>query len=53
MLEQYRGYEVGRDVLEPSLKLERIRLKARRLEGKPDETVDDVLKKAAEDADKG
>jgi hypothetical protein len=51
--EEYVDYAVGCDALDPGLKLERIRLKARRLEGLPDETVDDVLKKAAEDADKG
>jgi hypothetical protein len=53
MLEQYVGYEVGKDALEPGLKLERIRLKARRLEGLPDETLDDVLEKAADNANEG
>jgi hypothetical protein len=53
MLEQYIGYDIGADALEPGLKLERIRLKARRLEGKPDETIDDVLKEAQDNANKG
>ena len=53
MLEEYVGHEIGCDALEPGLKLERIRLKANRIEGLPDETVDEILKKAVEDADKG
>jgi len=53
MLEQYTGYEVGKDALEPGLKKERVRLKARRLEGLPDETVDDILREAERNDDKG
>jgi len=52
VLEQYCSYKVGQDALEPGLKLERIRLKAAKLEGKPDETIDDVLKEAQDNANK-
>jgi hypothetical protein len=53
MLEEYRAAKVGEDALEPGLKMERIRLKARRLEGLPDETIDDILKEAEENANEG
>lgn len=51
MLEQYSSIEVGGDVLDPGLKRERIRLKARALEGLPDETDGDILREAAGNAD--
>jgi hypothetical protein len=53
MLEQYTSIEAGRDALEPGLKLERIRLKARVLEGLPNETDEDLLNEAAGDEEQG
>lgn len=46
MLEQYANTETGSDVLEPGLKMERIRLKAQALEGREPETDEDILREA-------
>jgi len=54
MLEQYRlPVVVGEDVLERGLVLERIKVKAAMLEGTEFETDEELLRKAAGDADKG
>lgn len=53
MLEQYASLEADGDVLEPGLKQERIRLKARALEGLPEETDEDLLREAADHDDEG
>lgn len=52
MLEQYNlPLTIGKDALDSGLKMERLRIKANRINGLPDESIEDILTEVERNAE--